>query len=47
VRRDEAPDDFVDPATLGPVARSGLKESFRVIARAQRMLETDMGIVPR
>ena len=47
VRGGDAPDDFVDPATLGPVARSGLKEAFRVITRAQRMLETDLGIPPR
>ena len=47
VRRNEAPDDFVDPATLGPVARSGLKEAFRVITRAQRMVETDLGIALR
>ncbi len=47
VRHGEAPDDFVDPATLGPVARSGLKEAFRVIARAQRLLETEHGIAPR
>ena len=30
-----SPDDFVDPAGLGPFTRSGLKEAFRVIARAQ------------
>ena len=30
VRSGEAPDDFVDPAELGPLARSGLKEAFRV-----------------
>jgi Putative nucleotidyltransferase substrate binding domain. len=41
------PDDFVDPATLGPFSRSGLKEAFRVIARAQRLLETEMGLAPR
>jgi CBS domain-containing protein len=37
-------DDFLDPATLGPVSRSGLKEAFRAIARAQRVLSTDLGI---
>ena len=41
------PDDFVDPATLGPFSRSGLKEAFRVIARAQRLLATDLGVTPR
>jgi CBS domain-containing protein len=37
-------DDHVDPAELGPVARHGLKEAFRVIGRAQRMLATDLGV---
>ena len=44
VRAGIEPDEFVDPATLGPFSRSGLKEAFRVIARAQRMLATDLGI---
>ena len=47
VRAGVVPDDFVDPATLGPFSRSGLKEAFRVIARAQRLLETEMGLAPR
>jgi CBS domain-containing protein len=37
------PDDFVDPAELDPFTRSGLKEAFRVIARAQRGLATEIG----
>jgi CBS domain-containing protein len=41
------PDDFVDPTTLGPLARSALKEGFRAIARAQRQLATDLGLPPR
>jgi CBS domain-containing protein len=44
VHAGEAPDDFVDPSTLGPVARRGLRESFRVIARAQRELATAMDL---
>jgi CBS domain-containing protein len=44
VHTGEAPDDFVDPSTLGPVARRGLRESFRVIARAQRELATAMDL---
>ncbi|MFB3739095.1 MAG: putative nucleotidyltransferase substrate binding domain-containing protein [Candidatus Velamenicoccus archaeovorus] len=44
LRAGEPPDDFVDPAELGPVARRGLKESFRVIARAQRALALELGI---
>jgi CBS domain-containing protein len=38
------PDEFLDPSTLGPVARTGLKEAFRVIARAQRELATAMDL---
>ena len=45
VRAGETPDDFVRPATLGPVARRGLKESFRVVERAQRQLAAELGIV--
>ncbi len=40
-------DDHVDPGELGPVARHGLKEAFRVIGRAQRMLATDLGVAIR
>jgi CBS domain-containing protein len=50
VRRLDAgrePDDFVDPKEIGPVARHGLKEAFKVIERAQRMLATDLGVVAR
>jgi CBS domain-containing protein len=39
-----APDDFVDPSTLGPVTRRGLKEAFNVIARTQRGLATELGV---
>ena len=44
VRAGEAPDDFVDPSTLGPVARRGLREAFLVIGRAQKALAGDVGI---
>ena len=44
VRGGETPDDFVDPATLGPVTRRGLKEAFSVISRAQRGLAADLGL---
>jgi CBS domain-containing protein len=40
----DTPDDFVDPATLGSFARSGLKEAFRVLARAQRLLGSEEGV---
>ena len=39
----EAPDDFIDPGALGSFARSGLKEAFRVITRAQRLLPSEEG----
>jgi CBS domain-containing protein len=38
------PDDFVDPTTLGAFHRSGLKEGFHVIRRAQRQLATELGV---
>ncbi len=38
-----APDDFVDPDHLGGVARQGLKEAFRIIARAQKGLSLEIG----
>lgn len=44
VRAGELPDDFVDPATLDSFTRSGLKEAFRVIARAQRTVATELGV---
>jgi CBS domain-containing protein len=42
----EAPDDFIDPATLGSFSRSGLKEAFRVIGKAQRQLAVEEGVNP-
>lgn len=47
VRAGVPPDDFVDPATLGPLARSGLKEAFRVLARAQRLMASELGVTQR
>jgi CBS domain-containing protein len=47
VRTGVDPDDYVDPGTLGPFSRSGLKEAFRVIARAQRQLAAELGIALR
>ncbi len=46
VRSGEPADDFIAPATLGPVARTGLKEAFRVIGRAQRGLASELGVQP-
>jgi CBS domain-containing protein len=42
-----AADDFVDPGALGPLARSGLKEAFRAITRAQRQLANEQGVEAR
>jgi CBS domain-containing protein len=41
------PDDFIDPKELASFSRSGLKEAFRVIARAQRQLRMEEGFHPR
>jgi CBS domain-containing protein len=44
VRAGEPPDDFVDPSELGPVTRQALKESFKIIARAQKRLAADLSV---
>ena len=44
VESGETPDDFVDPEHLGPIARLGLKEAFRIVGGEQQMLATDLGI---
>jgi CBS domain-containing protein len=44
VRAAELADDYVDPASLGPIARRGLKEAFRIIAREQRSLSLELGV---
>ncbi len=41
------PDDFLDPVTLGPLSRRGLKEAFRAIGRGQRLLAMDLGLTAR
>ena len=41
------PDDRLDPAVLGPLARQGLKEAFRSITRAQRALALQTGVSMR
>jgi CBS domain-containing protein len=46
VRDGKDADDFVDPSTLGPVARRGLREAFRIIRRAQATLASDLGVRP-
>jgi CBS domain-containing protein len=47
VRAGQEPDDFVDPHELGSVARQGLKEAFRIVARAQRGLALEAGVSAR
>ena len=44
VESGETPDDFVNPAHLGPIARLGLKEAFRIVGGEQQMLATDLGV---
>jgi len=43
-RAGELPDDFINPTELGQVTRQGLKEAFRIIARAQKALATKIGV---
>jgi CBS domain-containing protein len=47
LRSGQEPDDFVDPKTLGPLTRRGLKEAFHIIARAQKALTAELGLVWR
>jgi signal-transduction protein with cAMP-binding, CBS, and nucleotidyltransferase domain len=42
LRRGEAPDDFINPATLNPLARSYLRYAFRAIASVQSGLATEL-----
>jgi CBS domain-containing protein len=44
VRRGEAPDDFIDPKTLNPLARSYLREAFRAVASVQSGLATELSL---
>jgi CBS domain-containing protein len=44
VRAGVPADDAVDARALGPLARTGLKEAFRMIERAQERLATAFGI---
>jgi CBS domain-containing protein len=43
-RDGQQPDDFIDPARLGPVRRRALKEAFRIITAEQRALAMDLGV---
>jgi CBS domain-containing protein len=42
LRRGEAPDDFIDPKTLNPLARSYLKEEFRAVSSVQVGLANEL-----
>ena len=44
LRRGEAPDDFIDPKTLNPLARSYLREAFRAVASVQSGLATELSL---
>jgi CBS domain-containing protein len=44
LRRGENPDDFIDPKTLNPLARSYLREAFRAVASVQSGLSTELSL---
>ena len=44
LRRGEVPDDFIDPKTLNPLARSYLRSAFRAIASVQSGLATELAL---
>jgi CBS domain-containing protein len=44
VRRGEAPDDFIDPKQLNPLARSYLREAFRAVASVQTGLTNELSL---
>ncbi len=44
MRGGEAPDDFIDPKKLNPLARSYLREAFRAVASVQAGLATELSL---
>jgi CBS domain-containing protein len=44
MRRGAAPDDFIDPKTLNPLARSYLREAFRAVASVQAGLAAELSL---
>jgi CBS domain-containing protein len=44
LRRGEPPDDFIDPKTLNPLARSYLREAFRAVASVQANLSAELSL---
>jgi CBS domain-containing protein len=47
LRRGEPPDDFIDPKTLNPLARSYLREAFRAVASVQSGLANELSFGAR
>ena len=44
LRRGSTPDDFIDPKTLNPLARSYLREAFRAVASVQANLSAELSL---
>ncbi len=44
LRCGQAPDDFIDPKTLNPLARSYLREAFRAVASVQANLAAELSL---
>jgi CBS domain-containing protein len=44
LRHGEKPDDFIDPKTLNPLARSYLREAFRAVASVQSGLANELSL---
>jgi CBS domain-containing protein len=44
LRRGTPPDDFIDPKTLNPLARSYLRDAFRVVASVQSGLANELAL---
>jgi CBS domain-containing protein len=44
LRRGSAPDNFIDPKTLNPLARSYLREAFRAVASVQANLSAELSL---
>jgi CBS domain-containing protein len=44
LRKGDAPDDFIDPTTLNPLARSYLRSAFRAIAPVQSGLASKLSL---
>src|SRR5215471_6983896 len=47
LRRGGKPDDFIDPKTLNPLARSYLREAFRAVASVQSGLANELSLGTR